>query len=51
MSKVKIIAHPETGKLFTATSKDGWVKCQVQSEELVSQNNVITKQKIKRSNY
>lgn len=45
MSKVKIIAHPETGKLFTATSKDGWVKCQVQSEELVVSNGVITKQK------
>jgi len=45
MSKVKIIAHPETGKLFTATSKESWVKCQVQSEELVVSNGIITKQK------
>lgn len=46
MSKVKIIAHPESGKLFTETSKDGWVKCQLQSEELVtSPKGVITKQK------
>lgn len=42
---VKIIAHPETGKLFTATSKEGWVKCQVRSEELVSTGGVITVQK------
>jgi len=45
MSKVKIIAHPETGKLFTETSKEGWVKCQVQSEELVETNGIISKQK------
>ena len=45
MSKVKIIAHPETGKLFTETSKEGWVKCQLQSEELVVSNGVISLQK------
>lgn len=45
MSKIKIIAHPETGNLFTETSKEGWVKCQLQSEELVVSNGVITKQK------
>jgi len=45
MSKVKIIAHPETGKLFTPTSIEGWVKCQVRSEELISSNGVISVQK------
>lgn len=45
MSKIKIIAHPETGNLFTETSKEGWVKCQLQSEELIVSNGVITKQK------
>lgn len=41
---VKIIAHPETGNLFTATTKDGWVKCQVKSQEAVVSNGVITLQ-------
>jgi len=31
MSKVKIIAHPETGKLFTETSNSDVFKCQIQS--------------------
>ena len=44
MSKVLIVAHPETGELFTPTSKEGWVKCQVRSEELVVNNGVITMQ-------
>ncbi len=41
---VKIIAHPETKKLFTATSKEGWVKCQVKSQQAVVSNGVITLQ-------
>lgn len=41
---IKIIAHPETGKLFTATSKEGWVKCQVKSSQAVVSNGVITLQ-------
>lgn len=45
MSKIKIISHPETGKLFTATSNPEWVKCQLQSEEIVVNNGVIQLQK------
>lgn len=45
MSKIKIIAHPETGKMFTATSNPEWVKCQLQSEEIVVNNGVIQLQK------
>jgi len=41
MSKVKIIAHPETKALFTATSKEGWVKCQLASEEMTVNNGVV----------
>lgn len=41
---VKIIAHPETGKLFTETSKEGWVKCQLQSKQMTVNNGVITMQ-------
>jgi len=41
---IKIIAHPETGKLFTATKKEGWVKCQVKSQQAVVSNGVITLQ-------
>lgn len=41
MSKVKIIAHPETGALFTETKSEDWFKCQVQSEELSVNNGVI----------
>ena len=42
---VIIVKHPKTGKLFTATSKEGWVKCQVQSKELIENNGVMSLQK------
>jgi len=45
MSKIKIIAHPETGKLFTETSNPDFVKCQLSSEEVVVNNGVIQLQK------
>ena len=45
MAKVKIIAHPETGEMFTATKNPEWVKCQVASEEVVANNGVITLQR------
>ena len=45
MAKIKIIAHPETGKLFTETTNPEWVKCQLSSEEIVVNNGVINLQK------
>ena len=45
MSKVKIIAHPETGKMFTETSNPDFVKCQLQTQELVVNGGVISFQK------
>ena len=45
MAKVKIIAHPESGQMFTATKNPEWVKCQVASEEVVANNGVITLQR------
>lgn len=44
MAKVKIIAHPESGQMFTETKNPEWVKCQVRSEEVVVNNGVITLQ-------
>ncbi len=45
MAKVKIIAHPESGQMFTATKNPEWLKCQVRSEEIVvNDNNVVTLQ-------
>ena len=45
MAKVQIIAHPESGQMFTATKNPAWVKCQVASEEVVANNGVITLQR------
>ena len=45
MSNIKIVAHPETGKMFTETSNSAWVKCQLQSEEIAVNNGVISLQK------
>ena len=42
---ITIVANPITGKLFTATSKEGWVKCQVQSKELNVNNGIMSLQK------
>jgi hypothetical protein len=45
MSKIKIVAHPETKAMFTETANPEWVKCQLQSEEIVVNNGVISVQK------
>ncbi len=45
MSNIKIIAHPETGALFTETSNPDFVKCQLSSEQVVVNNGVIQLQK------
>lgn len=42
---VTIVAHPETGALFTPTSKEGWSKCQLAETAIVVNNGVITQQK------
>lgn len=44
-SQVKIIAHPETGKLFTETSNPDYVKCQLETKEMVVTNGVGNIQK------
>ena len=44
-SQVRIIAHPETGKLFTETSNPDFVKCQLETKEVVVQNGVMNVQK------
>ena len=44
-NQVKIIAHPETGKLFTETSNPDFVKCQLETREVVVQNGVMNVQK------
>lgn len=43
-NSVSIIAHPETGKMFTPTADADWEKCQLHSEEIVVQNGVFTLQ-------
>lgn len=43
-NSVSIIAHPETGSMFTPTSDPNWVKCQLHSEEIVVSNGIITVQ-------
>lgn len=43
MSKVIIVAHPETGEMFTEQKNDIF-KCQVRSEEVVVKNKFITKE-------
>lgn len=41
----KIHVHPETGSFFTPTKKEGWVKCQLRTQELAESNGVISLQK------
>ena len=45
MSTVKIYAHPETKALFTPTSNPDYMKCRVESEEIVLNNGVMRLQK------
>lgn len=45
MSKVRIVEHPETGKLFTETSNPEFFKCQVTSKEVVVSKGVVAIQK------
>ena len=45
MGKIVIMSHPETGALFTPTKKEGWVKCRVESTDVVVNSGVITLQK------
>lgn len=44
-NQVIIVAHPETKALFTPTSNPDWVKCQLQTEEVVVNNGVMRLQK------
>jgi hypothetical protein len=43
MAEIVIVAHPETGEMFTPTSKAGWLKCQLREVGKITVNNgVIT---------
>lgn len=43
---VTIVAHPESGELFTASKKEGFFKCMVQSTTISVNNGMIDEQKV-----
>lgn len=44
--KVTIVGHPESGELFTASKKEGFYKCMVQSTTISVNNGMIDEQKV-----
>jgi|TARA_R110001606_G_C15300977_1_gene642592 hypothetical protein len=43
---VTIVGHPESGELFTASKKEGFYKCMVQSTTISVNNGMIDEQKV-----